>query len=617
MKNTNTRFPLKKDRVTILEEHLNGTDAIPAKEQVLYGDESCGITDDWQDEPRRERELKTYSDAGYLVRKTSKNGNGPWKIHSIVVQSHRIMEILRCSLDGYPGVSPALDTMTLFSPFESMFHRWDEFCRAIESADEKVKRHIDGFFRIFEKELKPHFKILQDANKHGVIEHDHLWTIFGPNELIWWDIKQNHSIGRVLYTKKVSKGSFEIHCKQIVWDGFTLQDEECVLCICPFTGSRPVAEMYVVPLSRKPDGTTIKEVVLQRGKKFLALAGCHYRIFVWIYRQFIQLHRHFIRSGHYREYLGLGLVKRQHKEDYDEEAQDRPQWDGVRNRQESQAIDPASKDDSECLIYSPLVKGYSLTKKKWYKLFVSNISDITWDNSFDRLVLGSDEKELLLGFAETKLHRSTEFDDFVSGKGNGVIILLAGPPGVGKTLTAESIADQMRVPLYPLSAGELGTSPEKVENRLYQALTLCQEWDAVLLLDEADVFLETRSTSNLQRNELASIFLRLLEYFKGLMFLTTNRRDSIDPAFQSRIDLTIGYDDLAEDSRFGIWKNFIGENANFQGAGESKLRDLASHEMNGRQIKNVVKLAGMLATRRKQSLDSTHLNAILKMYEQN
>ncbi|KAI0888962.1 P-loop containing nucleoside triphosphate hydrolase protein [Annulohypoxylon maeteangense] len=606
MKNTDTGLPLMQGRVAILENYLRETGTIPAKEQVLYGEEIGHGFFRWQDEPPRgakhEHNSKGYDDAGYLVRKTSNGGNAPWTVHSIVVQSPHIMEILRRCLDGYPGVSPALDTIKLQSPFEPMFHRWGEFRRAIELADENVKRHIDGFVKVLEKELMPYFKILQDADKHGVIEYSHLWLLFGPNEAVWWDLQRNHVVGKVLDTYQ-QESQFSILCKQRIWDGFALQDQVCQLCVCPFTGSRPIAELNVVPLSRKPNGIAIREAVLKRGEKFIALTGCHYK-----------------------EYLGLGMAKKQQMED-------KPQWDGisgrivvdaamwdgkVRDRQKTQVIDPVTIDDSERLICSPLVRGYSLSKKKWYDLFVSNISDITWDNSFDRLVLGTNEKELLLGFAETKLQQSTQFDDVVAGKGNGVIILLAGPPGVGKTLTAESIADQMRVPLYPLSAGELGISPETVERQLYQALTLCQEWDAVLLLDEADVFLEKRNKSNLQRNELASIFLRLLEYFKGMMFLTTNRKDSIDVAFQSRIDLTIPFSQLSKDSRLSVWKNFIGKEAYFQdeAQGESRLRGLASHDMNGRQIKNVVKLAKMLATRRKQPLDDDHLSAILEMYKQ-
>lgn len=72
-------------------------------------------------------------------------------------------------------------------------------------------------------------------------------------------------------------------------------------------------------------------------------------------------------------------------------------------------------------------------------LQVSGIEDIAWDEeAFDSLVLPNEEKDLLLAFSESKINREVEFDDFITGKGKGIIMLLSGPPGTGKTLTAES-----------------------------------------------------------------------------------------------------------------------------------------------------------------------------------
>jgi hypothetical protein len=61
-----------------------------------------------------------------------------------------------------------------------------------------------------------------------------------------------------------------------------------------------------------------------------------------------------------------------------------------------------------------------------------------------------------------------------------------------------------RAPLYVLSASDLGTNPTHVDSALTKALERCRLWDALLLLDEADVFLERRDSSNLDRNELVS-----------------------------------------------------------------------------------------------------------------
>ncbi len=88
-----------------------------------------------------------------------------------------------------------------------------------------------------------------------------------------------------------------------------------------------------------------------------------------------------------------------------------------------------------------------------------------------------------------------------------------GPPGTGKTLTAEGISELLKCPLYMVSAGELGTDSRYLETELQKILDICHTWGAILLLDEADVFLEKRSMHDIHRNALVGVFLRQLEYF--------------------------------------------------------------------------------------------------------
>ena len=101
------------------------------------------------------------------------------------------------------------------------------------------------------------------------------------------------------------------------------------------------------------------------------------------------------------------------------------------------------------------------------------------------------------------------------------------------------IAELLHCPLYCVSAGELGTNSKDLEQELTRILDIAHGWGAVLLLDEADVFLEARTPSDIHRNALVSIFLRQLEYFQGILFLTTNRVAEFDPAFASRIHIAL------------------------------------------------------------------------------
>lgn len=162
------------------------------------------------------------------------------------------------------------------------------------------------------------------------------------------------------------------------------------------------------------------------------------------------------------------------------------------------------------------------------------MQEITWnDNAFKVLVLGEKQKKLIHGLVRVHTTRIDGFDDIVKGKGRGLIGLLSGKPGCGKTLTAEAVAEVTHKPLYSISAGELGTTADVVERRLLRALELAHMWDAVMLLDEAEVFLQQRTVSDLQRNALVAIFLRNLEYYQGIMILTTNMAEQCDMALES------------------------------------------------------------------------------------
>lgn len=94
--------------------------------------------------------------------------------------------------------------------------------------------------------------------------------------------------------------------------------------------------------------------------------------------------------------------------------------------------------------------------------------------------------------------------DLILGKGAGLFLLLHGVPGVGKTATAEAIAQINSKPLFTITCGDLGFEPGKVDESLRNIFRLAHLWDCVLLLDEADVFLSRREVYDLKRNALVS-----------------------------------------------------------------------------------------------------------------
>ena len=251
------------------------------------------------------------------------------------------------------------------------------------------------------------------------------------------------------------------------------------------------------------------------------------------------------------------------------------------------------------LISFPLVRGYSLKSKRWMAFFVDTVAPIQWnEDAFSSLVLPADKKDLIMSISECQTQSDEGFDDVIAGKGKGVVMLLSDPPGVGKTLTAESVSENMKTPLYIMSAGDLGVQSDQVEQRLSKVMEMVHNWNAVLLLDECDVFLEARSTHDLERNKLVSIFLRTLEYYEGILFLTTNRQNNIDAAFQSRIHVSLAYSELSDDSKKKVWKNFLTQGRAKHELTETDLEELSKEKLNGRQLKNVLKTARLLVRKR-------------------
>jgi hypothetical protein len=251
---------------------------------------------------------------------------------------------------------------------------------------------------------------------------------------------------------------------------------------------------------------------------------------------------------------------------------------------------PVFKDE-EYLIASPVVLGFAFAEKLWLEFTVSGVKDIVWnDGAYDSLVLEDNTKDIVKALVEShKYHPAESIDDVIQGKGKGLVAVLHGPPGTGKTLTAEGISELLKCPLYMVSAGELGTDPRTLEGELQKILDIAHAWGAVLLLDEADVFLEKRTIQDIHRNALVSIFLRLLEYFQGILFLTTNRVETFDDAFQSRIHIALRYGELSSKAKKSVFKMFIERVRVLEGVEtmpftEEDYTNLSKHNLNGRQV---------------------------------
>ncbi|KAL2760257.1 hypothetical protein ACRALDRAFT_1067150 [Sodiomyces alcalophilus JCM 7366] len=288
-------------------------------------------------------------------------------------------------------------------------------------------------------------------------------------------------------------------------------------------------------------------------------------------------------------------------------------------------LSPTFEGDDYALL-PPRLFAYALRERKFVIVDVRGIQPVAEQlDAFQYLQIEESHRRMITSltnahFRKKAIEKKTGrivTQDMIRGKGRGVVILLHGSPGIGKTATAEAVSLAHKKPLFPITCGDLGFTPQTVESSLSEIFRLAHLWDCVLLLDEADVFLSQRTKEDLQRNALVSVFLRILEYYNGILFLTTNRPGILDEAVKSRVHVSLYYKPLGERETENIFKMNIDrleetEKILSEAGGEQPLYIFKDeilafarehywrhqHGMgrwNGRQIRNAFLIAASLA----------------------
>jgi SpoVK/Ycf46/Vps4 family AAA+-type ATPase len=254
--------------------------------------------------------------------------------------------------------------------------------------------------------------------------------------------------------------------------------------------------------------------------------------------------------------------------------------------------------EADPILCPPYVYGYSLDMKEWCQFFVENLKTVDWQpDPMNALILPDAQRRLIKSLVTSHKYPESARDE-ASLKGKGLIMLLHGTPGSGKTLTAELVAEQTKRPLLKLSTGELGSWEERISHELKKLLTYASIWHAIVLIDEADVFPEARKSGpeQFQQNNMVAVFLKQLEYFQGILFLTSNRVAVFDPAIRSRIHLALQYHAPDHSRRTLLWRQKLSslpkEVVDFDV--EEAVKVLSGPDMNGREISNAVNTARTL-----------------------
>jgi hypothetical protein len=247
----------------------------------------------------------------------------------------------------------------------------------------------------------------------------------------------------------------------------------------------------------------------------------------------------------------------------------------------------------------PLVRCFDIKSHEFYWVRGDFLTPHEYDKSVGEKLILPDSHRDLLEVLTTDLDIFTS--DFIEGKAAGNVVLCKGLPGVGKTATAECYAEITEVPLYSINTGTLGTNAADIHRNLQVIFQRAKRWGCALLLDEADVFVMRRG-NDVEQNAIVAEFLRVLEYFDGLLWLTTNRPDDIDDAIVSRTVAIIEFKVPEKRLAGQIWRVMA---KNFETKLEDSLIEQLLELFPGiapRDIKMLLRLVLKVARKREQPL---------------
>ncbi|KAL7936563.1 hypothetical protein V8C35DRAFT_332900 [Trichoderma chlorosporum] len=189
----------------------------------------------------------------------------------------------------------------------------------------------------------------------------------------------------------------------------------------------------------------------------------------------------------------------------------------------------------DLILFPHRLFAFVLKDRKWAVIDINNVKRVPdpRNEAWNSLVLPEDHKDMVYSVVrahfrdkKSSSHETEIQTDLIRGKGKGLIILLHGAPGVGKTSTAECVAEMCKRPLYPITCGDLGITAVEVESRLKHIFVQAQKWKCVLLLDEADVFLSERG-NDVKHNSLVSDLEQTVDIFKTNLQRVKSQKGSL------------------------------------------------------------------------------------------
>ncbi|KAL8956974.1 MAG: hypothetical protein Q9193_005637, partial [Seirophora villosa] len=471
-----------------------------------------------------------------------------------------------------------------------------------EEDDENTKvkqitiKHIERLEHELDKVLEEPMRLERDGYRQdpAVASFDMLWLLFRPGTEVYTVINDETISCRVLtpvWETLETRVTLDLRMWFLDFNGTHVNRRRHNVRIDSFDGKRQILSLEAYPTTYWKD-KTLPQKMIDRGKKYMTFLQrnapqCRYKGFT-----FAKLDNDIgMREQHYYD----GRVVVDPFFDYIEHGPPyKPLtwlnktdiWRSITNDGSMDKyvnIDPKDPDlkleDSHHILISGYIRGFTLGTRKWVWLHIDNLEECTPAiNLIDNLAIDPEDLSM------------------VKASVPHLEVRQRGDPLQDNTIRMDPIAGKAR-PLLRLSTGELGLDPTLLEEKLGKWFRMAEEWQAVLLIDEADVYLEQRGIGgSLERDAIVAVFLRSLEYYRGILFLTSNCVGRFDEAILSRVLLVVEFKDLAprdrQTLRLYYQEKIESEKTNryeiFSGARESleKIDEKTDCVYNGREIKN-------------------------------
>ena len=204
-----------------------------------------------------------------ILRHTKRyDGRRALDLHSVVIQSEPLKNVLGNVLHKYPGVTTTLERLEFSKPFKPLVHRWEALTKAREEEyDEITKKHVDLFYKILEEELRDTLDRKKDLLCHGVITHDLIWSIFEPDDVVISMIG-DRTRGYQFSSASLSceTGKWSLRTKYIDFDGDAFGYDEEDFSVESFIGTVPITALPVSPLKYHSNQSIIRQALIAQGK---------------------------------------------------------------------------------------------------------------------------------------------------------------------------------------------------------------------------------------------------------------------------------------------------------------------------------------------------------------